>query len=585
MAIRAVYNFFTCSCCEQNDPPAAIRPESTSSSEEALPTIEGASAPPPLSGSKEGDSPEESWYYSVRGDQSQGIDSTPPFPSLRTSGTRSQPLASDTVESEAVMRNLETFTRPQLRLSDTLLRSIPEKFYEDEIDEYLEKIAHLLRHIYSAQRELRSQDPSLQEDPEIASLAAECANYEKALSFLHASVSTMKKCFSSKNAPVLPEYIHFHPLYRQMLLLIAEGNPLIRGEMVGIGSYGMVYPTRIRDIQIVEKEIEPAGPEQIERIARKAIREIAILFSLPRVEHLCLPVTAIQTEHKTTISFEKAEHDLYSLLAQERGKDSDRMFISYLPQILRGLHTLHSTRYKGKDGDEGIGIIHGDLKPENILYFSDGKVQLADFGLSGLTGEPVRGYSLLYTAPEIMKKRAVLQTANDIWAFGIICAIILFEDVPFSKERVGSPWFHDQTNIDARLHTCFMNDKVQEKVRRFDPDTSLYSMIKACLKVDPKERPTAAQLLKSPLFGTAHIVEEDDPTLGGAAGGGGALATSSMPSPRELYSQTTTRTPKKEAPPTSWEEDWEYAGAYLGMSAATAKREFHKAGLTPHNKV
>lgn len=50
----------------------------------------------------------------------------------------------------------------------------------------------------------------------------------------------------------------------------------------------------------------------------------------------------------------------------------------FLGQILRGVDWMHINN-----------IVHRDLKPQNILVTNDGKVKIADFGLSRVIGSNV----------------------------------------------------------------------------------------------------------------------------------------------------------------------------------------------------
>ena len=92
-----------------------------------------------------------------------------------------------------------------------------------------------------------------------------------------------------------------------------------------------------------------------------------------------------------------------------------------MAQILQGLLYLHDQ-----------GVIHRDIKGANILTTKDGKVKLADFGVSTSTlttgdkeaqvvGTPY------WMAPEVIQLSGAT-TASDIWSLG--CT-----DLSFSSQR------------------------------------------------------------------------------------------------------------------------------------------------------
>jgi len=82
---------------------------------------------------------------------------------------------------------------------------------------------------------------------------------------------------------------------------------------------------------------------------------------------------------------------------------------------LEGLKYIHS-----------IGVFHRDLKPENLLY-SDGKLKIADFGLSKDFGRgtmPHTNYvsTRWYRSPEVMFRSNKYDEQVDIFALGCIMA-------------------------------------------------------------------------------------------------------------------------------------------------------------------
>jgi serine/threonine protein kinase len=155
------------------------------------------------------------------------------------------------------------------------------------------------------------------------------------------------------------------------------------------------------------------------------------------------------------------------------------------------------------------GIVHRDLKPENILFKSkaeDADLMLADFGLSKVLDE--ENFSILtttcgtpgYMAPEIFKKAGHGKPV-DIWAIGVITYFLLCGYTPFDRE---SQYQEMQAicNGDYKFAPAEYWAGVSETAKAF---------VRACLTVDPVNRPTAADLLQHPWLKSEEAPFVQDP--------------------------------------------------------------------------
>jgi hypothetical protein len=126
------------------------------------------------------------------------------------------------------------------------------------------------------------------------------------------------------------------------------------------------------------------------------------------------------------------------------------------------------------------GIIHRDLKPSNILLASDGP-RVIDFGISRATdasGITVRPGTPGFIAPEVLTDKPFTR-ACDIFAFGVVLAFAAGIR-PFGGGGA---------------------DAVTYKVVHQEPDlrgldSQIRSLVEQCLAKDPRERPTAEELLQ-----------------------------------------------------------------------------------------
>ena len=168
-------------------------------------------------------------------------------------------------------------------------------------------------------------------------------------------------------------------------------------------------------------------------------------------------------------------------LVKVYGPLEEKTIAIYTRQMLSGLAYLHENR-----------IVHRDIKPSNILLTNEVEIKLSDFGCSfkmidSQTKEDMvdsfKG-SIPYMAPEVLLQ-ANLPRRSDIWSLG--CTVL-------EMATAKPPW--SEKNFDnnfAAILTIGKNDITPEVPESLSPD--LKDFIGRCLKREPKERPSAEELL------------------------------------------------------------------------------------------
>lgn len=149
-----------------------------------------------------------------------------------------------------------------------------------------------------------------------------------------------------------------------------------------------------------------------------ALREIKSLRKLNHANIIKLK-EVIRVKSELFLIFEFIDGTVLDLIRQNqksgtKGVDTDTIR-NVMSQCLKGLQYCHS-----------MGILHRDMKPENLLY-GEGKVKIADFGLSKEIG---RGYAnntnyvstRWYRAPEVILRSTNYDGKIDIFALGCIMA-------------------------------------------------------------------------------------------------------------------------------------------------------------------
>ncbi len=197
----------------------------------------------------------------------------------------------------------------------------------------------------------------------------------------------------------------------------------------------------------------PASAEDLLREARMMAR-----LSHPNV----LPVYEVGLADDTVfVVMEHIDgHDLRTWLAQPR---STAEILGVFAQAGRGLAAAHAR-----------DIIHRDFKPANVLVGSDGRVRVADFGLSRLSAKPSAmrrvaeiGGTPRYMAPELWRGEPATKR-SDVFAFSVALA------EAFGAEREG--------RLDETL-----------EARGVAPP--LRALIAAGVADDPKRRPELGALV------------------------------------------------------------------------------------------
>ncbi|KAI4389137.1 hypothetical protein MLD38_001394 [Melastoma candidum] len=248
-----------------------------------------------------------------------------------------------------------------------------------------------------------------------------------------------------------------------------------KGHLLGRGSFGSVYEG-IADggFFFAVKEVSLHDQGAKESILQLE-REISLLS---------------QFQHENIVRYygtEKDELNLYIFLELVT-KGSllnlyhtyhlrDSQVSAYTRQILNGLKYLH-------DRD----VVHRDIKCANILVDASGSVKLADFGLAKATRlndvKSCKG-TVFWMAPEVVRAKSNgYGLPADIWSLGCTVLEMLTRQLPYYPLELAQAVFRI-----GRGEPPPVSDTLSSDAKDF---------IMRCIRVNPEERPTAAELLEHP---------------------------------------------------------------------------------------
>lgn len=139
-----------------------------------------------------------------------------------------------------------------------------------------------------------------------------------------------------------------------------------------------------------------------------------------------------------------------------------------------------------------MSIAHQDIKASNVLFDNNGRIKVADFGLSGIINHDAnidlhRG-TLCYSAPEVCQIKSFNPFKSDIWSLGVLIYRLFTYSYPFEGST--------KEDLKNSIINGYYQDRLSGQIKK---------IVKSMLVVNPDDRITINRLFHTDLFHPSKI--------------------------------------------------------------------------------
>lgn len=258
---------------------------------------------------------------------------------------------------------------------------------------------------------------------------------------------------------------------------------LVRGRLLGKGTFGEVYEGTYCGVPVAIKELHPGADRNGIKsfiLEGETLRNLHHPFICEYVGHTTSPYSVVTRRYPRDLFNAVNTGGSGSALELE-----DKFRIAY--QLAAALLYLHKNN-----------ILHRDIKPENILLDENNNVRLADFGLSqyapGLVYDPYSPPgSKLYMAPEILTQHA-FDTKCEVYTYGLMLFFIFTGRGVY--ERAGS--VHELIECQKQPNPLLLtDDDCSKNYGDGLAPSEFWEFAKQCWSYYPEERPTMEDVISN----------------------------------------------------------------------------------------
>lgn len=251
--------------------------------------------------------------------------------------------------------------------------------------------------------------------------------------------------------------------------------------LLGEGGFGKVYLIQDKKDpkqQYAMKLMDLSKMDQQE--LDLASQEIALLSSLDH-KHVLAYVTCFTEDNQLCIITEFCPNgDLSDYIGKQGGAPLEELrLIEWFRQVASAVEYLH-----------GKNIIHRDLKVQNIFLDGNMDCKLGDFGIARVLQSSTDMAQTQIGTPQYMSPELFMglpyNAKTDIWSLAIVMYELATLEKPFTA------------NVMHMLIFQVIHQKVPDLPKRYRPEFN--RLVKRMMERDPADRPSAADIMKDPLF-------------------------------------------------------------------------------------
>ncbi|KAG1688514.1 hypothetical protein DVH05_003604 [Phytophthora capsici] len=279
-------------------------------------------------------------------------------------------------------------------------------------------------------------------------------------------------------------------------------DKVVTRKLLSRGAYGEVYAGSFNSRPVAVKMLLPSTRGNLEYV-KEFLAEAKMTASLDHPHIVSFVGVAWDSLSDLCVVLEYMENgDLRTILSTYQASNHpvglNRQKISIALDVCQALTYLHSFLPP---------IIHRDLKSRNVLLDGQLKAKLSDFGISrerlDRTMTACVGTSL-WMAPEVMLGERY-DVKADMFSFGVVLSELDVHSMPYARVSRDNVDSNGREVAGVTLFQKVALGTVQVEFSDASPQ-SVVALGRACMKVDPSERPSAAEamyrlqvILSSPL--------------------------------------------------------------------------------------